>query len=314
MDEFALIRRYFAGLTTHDDGVRLGIGDDAALLALPPGEELVVTTDALVAGRHYPLDTRPYDLGWKSLAVNLSDLAAMGARPRWFTLSLTLDCAQPDWLAEFSAGLRALADQEGCALVGGDTTRGPQQVGITALGSVPAGRALRRSGARAGDVIAVTGALGDAALGLRLHQAGGAPPELRARLDRPVPRVAAGMALRDLAHAAIDLSDGLAGDLSHVLAASGVGAVVDCARLPASAEFTAHAPPQAEARHALQLQGGDDYELCVCLAPADWDEARRRLGGALHDIGCITVEAGLRFVDASGANIAIPPHGYRHFE
>jgi thiamine-monophosphate kinase len=316
MTEFELIRHYFAGSGASRRDVALGVGDDCALLVPPAGELLAVTTDTLVAGRHYPLTTAPFDIGWKSLAVNLSDLAAMGAQPRWFLLALTLESVDQAWLAEFAAGLRALADEHGIALVGGDTTRGPQAIGITAIGSVPPGAALRRDGARPGDVVCVTGTLGDAALALSLLLAdrhalpAGA---LRTRLDRPQPRVAAGLALRGLAHAALDLSDGLAGDLVHILNASGVGAEIDLGCLPMSPEFAArHVPEQ---RWALQLAGGDDYELCVCIPPDRLDEARaalRALDLPLTPIGHISANPGLRCYD-HGRPVALDLDGYRHF-
>src|SRR5260221_8639588 len=170
MEDLVLVRRYFVELTPARDDVVLGIGDDAALLQPPRGHEVVVTTDTVIAGVRFPYDTEPQAVGWKALAVNLSDLAAMGAEPRWFTLALTLRMADPDWLAGFAAGLGALAGESGVALVGGDTTQGPMSITITAMGTVPAGKALRRSGAKAGDVVCVTGTLGDAALALRLGQ------------------------------------------------------------------------------------------------------------------------------------------------
>lgn len=311
MNEFALIQRYFATLTPAAADVTIGVGDDCALLSVPPGMELAVTTDTLVAGRHFPLDTAPFHIGWKSLAVNLSDLAAMGARPRWFTLALTLQSADDAWLSEFARGLRELATRHAVSLVGGDTTRGPLSLTITAMGLVPSGTALRRDGAQIGDAVCVTGTLGDAALALADVLGGRVAGDLRARLDRPEPRVTAGLALRDLAHAAIDLSDGLGGDLAHVLAASGLGATIDADALPMSVQFAQRVPVD---RRALQIRGGDDYELCVCLPADRVDEARMRLDVPLTVIGCITAETGLRFVDASGATIAIPPHGYRHFE
>lgn len=312
MDEFQLIQRYFASLTPLAADVRLGIGDDAALLWVPAGQELAVTTDTLIAGRHYPLDTAAYDVGWKSLAVNLSDLAAMGAEPRWFTLALTLASPDESWLSEFARGLRDLAGRHRVCLVGGDTTRGPMSITVTAFGVVPTGKALRRDAARVGDAVCVTGTLGDAALALRLGPAAG-DAVLRDRLDRPEPRVLAGMRLRGLASAAIDLSDGLAGDLSHILQASGVGATVDVGCLPASSEFLRGLPPNLS-RLVLQAQGGDDYELCVCIPTRYIEGARAGLDVPLTVIGSVTAEPGLRFVDASGATIAIPPHGYRHFE
>jgi thiamine-monophosphate kinase len=318
MDEFALIRHYFGALTAARSDVVLGIGDDCALLRPTPGSELAVTADTLVAGRHFPVDTAPFDIGWKALAVNLSDLAAMAAEPQWFLLALTLPAADSAWLAAFAAGLRTLADQFGVALIGGDTTRGPLSITITAFGSAPAGTALRRSGARPGDLVCVTGTLGDAALGLQLRGAVVAPTEaddderfLQARLDRPSPRVQAGLALRGLASAAIDLSDGLAGDLGHILTASGVGADLNPAQLPMSAAFArVHAPAQ---RLQLQAAGGDDYELCCCLPPAQLAAAQARLDLPLTVIGEISAQPGLRWHDTRAGAPAPVLHGYRHF-
>ncbi|WP_020648181.1 thiamine-phosphate kinase [Solimonas variicoloris] len=316
MDEFALIRRYFAGLTPDGEGVALGVGDDCALLQPPPGTQIAITCDTLIAGRHFPAETAAFDIGWKALAVNLSDLAAMGARPWTFTLALSLPQADAAWLADFAAGLGALAREAGIALVGGDTTRGPLSITVTALGSVPRGAALRRAGARVGDCICVTGTLGDAALALRRWQAGELPHDddgraLRARLDRPTPRNAAGLALRGIASAAIDLSDGLAGDLGHVCAASGVGAELELAALPASPAFARGA---GSAAAALQLAGGDDYELCVCVPPERLDDARRACAPlALSVVGRIVAEPGLRVRDAGGGIVEHLPQAYRHF-
>lgn len=313
MDEFQLIRHYFACLTAGSEGVLLGIGDDAALLSVPSGQELVVTTDTLVAGRHFPDATRPFDIGWKSLAVNLSDLAAMGATPRWFTLALTLPEQSADWLADFSEGLKALADLHGVALVGGDTTRGPLAITITAMGLVRAGTAMRRDGAVEGDLVCVTGTLGDAALALRQLTEVNADHTLRRRLDRPTPRVEAGQLLGEWGVAAIDISDGLAGDLNHILVASQVGAELRPDRLPQSPAFTRAAPQHAL---ALQLHGGDDYELCVCLRGEDFQVVAPKLaafGLPLTRIGVITATPGLRLRE--GATVrAIDPHGYQHFE
>jgi thiamine-monophosphate kinase len=319
MDEFELIRRYFATLTPPRDDVALGIGDDAALLAPPRGHEVVVSTDTLIAGRHFPEDTDPQAVGWKALAVNLSDLAAMGAEPRWFTLALTLRMVDPDWLAGFAAGLGAMAREAGVALVGGDTTQGPLSITITAMGTVPAGKAIRRSRAKAGDAICVTGTLGDAALGLRLLGEGGGRGEarsadiehLRTRLNRPAPRVAVGAALRELAHAAIDLSDGLAGDLSHILEASGVGAEIRAGKLPMSPAFKALSDP--EERLELQVSGGDDYELCVCLPAANVAKLRKRLDVPLTEVGKVVKGSGLTVLDTKGKKLSLQPFGYRHF-
>ncbi len=312
MDEFALIRKYFAGLTTVRRGVVLGVGDDAALLRVPAGQELAVTTDTLVAGRHFAEETPPEDIGWKSLAVNLSDLAAMGAQPRWFTLALTLRLADPVWLDGFARGLRALAQETGVALVGGDTTQGPLSITITAIGTLPTGSAIRRSGARAGDLVCVTGTLGDAALALRQRADADLPESLKRRLDRPMPRVSAGLALRGKARAVIDLSDGLAGDLQHILDASKVGAEIRADQLPSSPEFRERAAP--EHRLGLQVAGGDDYELCACLPAASVERVAARLDVPLTVIGKITRKRGLRFVDGKGVTIAQDFQAYRHFE
>jgi thiamine-monophosphate kinase len=312
VDEFALIRQFFADLTPSSEGLVLGIGDDAALLEVPASELLVVTTDTLVAGRHFPLDTAPFDIGWKALAVNLSDLAAMAALPRWFTLALTVPTPDAAWLQGFAAGLKALAVPQGIALVGGDTTRGPLTITLTAMGTVPSGQALRRDGARPGDCIAVTGTLGDAALALRQLGRPGADAWLRARLDRPTPRIEVGMALRGLASAALDVSDGLAADLGHILAASGVGAELIAEQLPCSEAFRAQAGDDAL---SLQLHGGDDYELCLCLSPSRFSEAQSRLGALglpLTVIGTVTEAAGL-WLRRDGMLRALPLTGYQHF-
>ena len=317
MDEFALIRKHFQPLLPGSSDVVLGIGDDCALLAPPAGEEFAVTTDTLVAGRHFDLKARPEDIGWKSLAVSLSDLAAMGARPRWFVLALTLEQPEEAWLAAFAQGLKAQAAVAGIALVGGDTTRGPLSVTITAMGTLPAGKAMRRSCAKPDDVVCVTGTLGDAALALQLGLATqcarfDADREyLKLRLNRPTPRLAAGHDLRGLARAAIDLSDGLAGDLQHILEASWVGAEVRVDKLPRSEAFERLSSPAS--RLALQAAGGDDYELCVGIPPERLAEARRKLDVPLTEIGRITREPGLRWLDAGGGPLAFELRGYNHF-
>lgn len=317
MDEFTLIRRWFAELAPSGDGVALGIGDDCALIAPLAGEQLAVTTDTLIAGRHFPCETAAADIGWKSLAVSLSDLAAMGAQPSAFTLALSLPSADETWLKEFAAGLRESAISAGIALVGGDTTRGPLSITITAFGTLPPARALLRSAAQVGDLICVTGTLGDAALALRHWQQGHVPAsanerELRARLDRPMPRIAAGLALRGIAHAAIDLSDGLLGDLGHICTASGVGAEIQIDHLPASRAFDQLAP--LDARFALQLAGGDDYELCLCVPPSQLDAARHACAAVpLTVIGKVVADVGVKLFDAAGAMVKAPTSAYRHF-
>lgn len=310
--EFDLIARIRARVATRADVV-LGIGDDAALLAPPPGRQLVVTADTLNDGVHFPRGTSPADVGWKALAVNLSDLASMGAEPAWCTLSLSLPQSDPAWIEGFLDGFLDLAGQHGIALVGGDTTRGPLSIAVTAMGLVEPGRALRRDGARVGDEVWVTGTLGDAAGGLALLDRE-AVPALRARLDRPTPRVAAGRALAGIATACVDVSDGLLADLGHVCARSHVAAHIDVDALPASAALR-EAFGEAD-RIALQASGGDDYELCF-TAPAD--------AGA--DIGAVSAQLGLRFtrigrivagegvhpVDAKSQPWSSPRRGYDHF-
>ncbi len=313
--EFDLIARIRARAPRRADVV-LGIGDDAAVLAVPHGRQLVVCTDTLNTGVHFPEDTAAEDIGWKALAVNLSDLAAMGAVPAWCTLSLSLprdDAGLADALVD---GLLALAAEHGVGLVGGDTTRGPLSVCVTALGHVAPGGALRRDAARPGDSIWVSGTLGDAAAALALRSRGETmPAALRGRLDRPSPRLALGQALIGLAHACIDVSDGLLADLGHVLDASGVGAEIDVDALPASAALHA-AVADVDARRALQSSGGDDYELCF-TAPAAREAlvraAAAAAGVAVTRIGGIV--AGRDSVCRTGVGeVWHPPRrGYAHF-
>jgi thiamine-monophosphate kinase len=277
------------------------------VLRVPRGRELVVVMDTMVEGVHFPRGTAPADVGWKSLAVNLSDLAAMAAEPAWATLALTLPQPDATWVRAFARGFAALARRHGVALVGGDTTRGRLTVTVQAHGFVPLRRALRRDGARAGDAIFVSGTLGDAAAGLADRR----QATLRARLDRPTPRVALGVALRGVASAAIDVSDGLAADLGHVLDASGVGATLDVDALPTSAALRA-AVPDATRRRALQVGGGDDYELCFTVPTRRFARVAtiaREQRLRLTRIGTIERERGLR--DAAG--LPLERSGYTHF-
>lgn len=324
MPEFDLIEllRARAGFARAD--VRVGIGDDAALLMPPSGQLLAVSTDTLVAGVHFPAQALAADVGWKALAVNLSDLAAVGATPAWALLALSLPNAEAGWVTGFADGFAALAREHGVALVGGDTTQGSLAVTITVHGFVPEGQALLRSGARAGDGVFVTGTLGDAAAGLccldaelgaELRAAGGVRcEELIARLNRPVPRAAQGRLLRGRASACIDVSDGLAADLAHVCTASGVGAEVDATTLPASpALLAACAPAQ---RLAFQLAGGDDYELCFCAPEAQAHDLLAdlaRSGCGATRIGRVVAGSGVRVLDARGGEIALPRRGWEHF-
>ena len=310
--EFDLIARIRVRAGTRGDVV-LGIGDDAALLAPPPGRQLVVTADTLNDGVHFPRGTSPADIGWKALAVNLSDLASMGAEPAWCTLSLSLPQSDPAWIEGFLDGFLDLAGQHGIALVGGDTTRGPLSIAVTAMGLVEPGRALRRDGARVGDEVWVTGTLGDAAGGLALLDRE-AVPALRARLDRPTPRVAAGRALAGIATACVDVSDGLLADLGHVCARSHVAARIDVDALPASAALM-EVIGEAD-RIALQASGGDDYELCFTApadAGADIGAVSAQLGLRITRIGRIVAGEGVHPVDAKSQPWSSPRRGYDHF-
>lgn len=322
MPEFALIDRLRARAATRGD-VPLGIGDDAALLQPPAGEHLAITSDTLNAGVHFPPETAPADIGWKTLAVNLSDLAAMGAQPRWCTLSLSLPSEDSAWLEAFADGFFALADQHGIALVGGDTTRGPLSLSVTALGSVPPGAALRRDAASPGEDVWVTGAPGEAAAALWLWQRGelevsqaSADPwreVLRQRLLRPVPRVEAGLRLRGLARACVDVSDGLLADLGHVCARSGVGAELRLEALVPTAPLWAF---DASLRHAWQFTGGDDYELCFTAAAVDREVIGQALAFAGVEgtvVGRIVQGRGVRVLDAEGAAWEPTRTGYQHF-
>lgn len=297
--------------------VILGIGDDAALLSVPPGKQLVVAMDTLNSGVHFPADTAPADIGWKALAVNLSDLAAMAATPAWCTLSLSLPQPDAKWLDGFLGGFLELAALHDVALVGGDTTRGPLSVCVTVHGLVEPRGALLRSSACVGDDVWVTGTLGDAAAALRQWQSGDAmDPALRARLDRPTPRIAAGLALAGIAHACIDVSDGLLADIGHVCRASRVGAQIEVDALPASAAL--HASFDLATRRELQAAGGDDYELCFTAAKharLAVQEAMNACDVPATRIGRITAEAGnVLLRDAASAEWSPRRAGYVHFE
>jgi len=310
--EFDLIARVRARAGTRADVV-LGIGDDAALLAPPSGRQLVVTADTLNDGIHFPHGTLPADIGWKALAVNLSDLASMGAEPAWCTLSLSLPQSEAAWIDGFLDGFVALAEQHGIVLVGGDTTRGPLSISVTAMGFVDAGSALRRDGARAGDDVWVTGTLGDAAGGLALL---GRDPAhaLRTRLDRPTPRMEAGRALVGIATACVDVSDGLLADLGHIASWSHVGAIVDIDTLPASDALCATF--DAATRMPMQTSGGDDYELCF-TAPADARACITALASQLDlritRIGRMVAGEGVHPVRSDGEPWTPPRRGYDHF-
>lgn len=316
MHEFDLIARIRArvGEDTRADDVVLGVGDDAAVLQVAGGERLVATADTLVEGVHFAVGDAPPVIGHKALAVNLSDLAAMGATPRWLLLNLVLPDGDPDWLDGFLDGWLPLAQRHRARLVGGDLTSGPRCVTVQALGTLPAGSELRRSGARPGDRVWVSGALGGAARALELRKAGeSVPKEWATRLDRPEPRLALGEHLRGLAGACIDVSDGLFADLGHVLTASGVGARVSLARLPLAPGLERL---DEDHRWALGGSGGDDYELCFTApagASARVQALSESLGLALTDIGEIEADGGLRCIAPDGAAWTPRASGYRHF-
>ncbi len=314
MTEFELIRRYFARQPITRSDVAAGIGDDAALLRLPPGQQLAVTSDLLVSGVHFFADVDPISLGHKALAVNLSDLAAMGAEPAWFMLNLSLPEINADWLDGFCQGLFNLAREFNVQLVGGDTTRGPLVIGIEAHGFVPETSALRRSGAKVGDKIYVTGNLGDAAFALQhclgKQQFSESDADILAKkLHRPTPRVREGMALRGLAHSAIDISDGLLADLGHILDMSHVGARIFLERMPLS---TLGRKYLKEAGWETILAGGDDYELCFTV-PSQNIAALEKLNLNFHCIGEIEAQPGLRIVDESGQAYHPLKMGHDHF-
>lgn len=323
MGEFDLIDRFFKRPVRR---AALGVGDDCALLNPTPGMQLAISTDLLLEGRHFLSTVDPVRLGHKALAVNLSDLAACGARPLAFTLALALPEAIDAWLEGFSRGLFALADAHDCELIGGDTTRGPLAICITVFGEVPPGQALLRSGARPGDDLYVSGTLGDARLALEVFRGTRSVPQAafeaaRERMEQPTPRVALGLALRGVATAAADISDGLVGDLGHILKASGAGAWIDTSiaiNLIAARGHLTLEGGQSDAEFALEcvLAGGDDYELVFTAPP----EARNRVKAAavqtrtpVTRIGRIEAEPGLRLVDGSGAPVAGRFTSFDHF-
>ncbi len=319
--EFELIQRYFHR-PSRDPDVVVGVGDDAAVVRVADGHQLVLAVDMLVESRHFLPGADPESLGHKVLAVNLSDLAAMGARPRWALLAGALPDSDAEWLSAFSRGLFALADEHGVTLIGGDTTRGPRNLCLTIAGDVPTGQAIRRRGAAPGDEIWVSGTLGDAMLALEALQGRTTLPArdfaaARRRLERPEPRVALGQALRGVASAMLDVSDGLTGDLGHILDASRVGAVIDLARVPRSPALAAKlAGPYRALSLRCLLAGGDDYELCF-TAPRALRERIETLAtshGPLAQVGAVTPgEAGFVVRDEQGMPLTVLPRGFDHF-
>jgi thiamine-monophosphate kinase len=322
LTEFELIRRYFQR-PSHDPDVVVGVGDDAAVVRVTDGHELVLAVDMMVESRHFLPGTDPESLGHKVLAVNLSDIAAMGARPRWALLAGALPDSDASWLEAFSRGLFGLADAHGVSLIGGDTTRGPRNLCVTIAGEVPIGRAILRKGAAPGDDVWVSGTLGDAMLALAVLQRRTTLPlsefaATRCRLERPEPRVRLGQALRGVASAMLDVSDGLTGDLGHILEASDVGAIVDVARVPRSPALDAKLlGPERELALRCLLAGGDDYELCFTASPA-MRERIRTLATAdlpLSQVGTVTPRAaGFVVRDESGTALNALPRAFDHFE
>jgi len=318
LSESALIERFFRACGAQRTDVIVGVGDDAALLSVPPASELVASTDTLVAGVHFPHGMPPAAIGHRALAVNLSDLAAMGARPAWALLALTLPEAEEAWLSEFAAGLDALARTHDVALVGGDTTRGPLCITVQLLGLVPSGSALRRSGGHAGDALFVSGTPGDAAAGLALEEGKlVAPTEagayLRERFLLPTPRMALGERLRDHASACIDVSDGLLGDAAKLATASGTGAELSFEALPVS-EPLKRALGEERARE-LALTGGDDYELCFSVHPQNVARLLAELpptSWGYTRIGALRSTPGA-VVTREGAVMEFSHSGYQHF-
>ncbi|WP_180063319.1 thiamine-phosphate kinase [Acinetobacter sp. YH16042] len=304
MAEFSIIDTYFN--RQNINSVDLGVGDDSALLTPPPQQQLVICADTLVAGRHFPLDTKPHAIGWKSVAVNLSDIAAMGAKPHSILLALSLPQIDHDWLKGFSQGLYDCCDQFGVSLIGGDTTQSPHlTISVTALGWVESGQAVPRSGAKIGDYICVSGQVGDAAFGLKHlgHQ-------LQKRLDYPMPRCLLGQQLKGLANSMIDVSDGLAQDLGHILAASHVGAEIELDQLPIDHDVK---QLQQEKQWQYALAGGDDYELCFTISPQNYKKLLQlELDVNISKIGQITPNLGIRY-NNHGVDQVIKFKGYQHF-
>lgn len=318
MAEFDLIAQYFTRPGTADvSNPDLGIGDDAALISVMPGYQLAVSADMSVSGTHFFAEADPYSIGWKALAVNISDMAAMGANPKWATLSIALPEINHDWLQGFSQGLFACADNYGVLVIGGDTTRGPLNIAINILGEVPLGKAIKRSGAQVGDDIWVSGTLGKAALWLQnklgkldLHAEDVA--NFAPAMHQPQPRVALGLALRDIAHTALDISDGLLADLNHILQASGKGAELDWALF--SKPQLVNNIAQSVLQQAV-LAGGDDYELCFTVSAQRRDEVlalSEKLNLPLTRIGSITEATGLNVSDGE-VQIELSQKGYLHF-
>ncbi|MFQ5659502.1 MAG: thiamine-phosphate kinase [Gammaproteobacteria bacterium] len=319
LNEFEIIDRYFKSLTGEAVGVTCGIGDDAAVIGLPTGMELVTSVDTLISGVHFQTDTDPYDIGFKSLAVNLSDIAAMAAEPRWVTLALTVPENNPAWLESFARGFADLAKRYSVSLIGGDLTRGPLSITVQILGTVPCGAAIKRSGAVPGDSIYVSGCLGGAGFALKVlngecNDTEELSAECLTRLLRPIPRIELGAGLRGLASAVIDISDGLAVDLGHILRASSVGAVIELGKVPvcdALAQIT-----DEDILWQTALCSGDDYELCFTLPVSNCRQLQRmeiEMDCSVTCIGRIVENEAIRWLQSDGSEYDLRCSGYRHF-
>ena len=319
MTEFELIDQFFRSIARQRDDVAIGIGDDSAVMDLPAGYQLAMSTDTLVAGVHFPQLTSAEDIGYKSLAVNLSDLAAMGATPAWATLNLTLPDEDHVWLGKFSQGFAELLQRYNMQLVGGDTTHGPLSISVTVSGLLPRGRALRRNGARAGDLIYVSGTIGDAGIGLKKTLSSveykTSLQHCVSRLNRPTPRVELGKSLLDISECAIDISDGLLADLAHITQHSDCAALIELNKIPLSSELQQY---YADGIDWLQiLSSGDDYELCFTLHPDRADELETLARQAYTRVTCIgeiKEGAGVQCIQADGTPLQVVSTGYRHFD
>jgi len=320
VSEFDLINQYFKTLVSPRDDVLLGPGDDCALLSPPPGKVLAVSTDTLISGVHFPASTQPEDIGYKALAVNLSDLAAVGAEPSWITMSISLPEINQQWLQAFHQGLKKMVDHFGVQIVGGDTCKGPLSITVQAHGFVPENVFCRRNTARAGEVICVTGNLGDAALGLLVAQNKLKPESERVKTyllkqyRAPYPRVAAGIVLRGRATSGIDVSDGLLADLGHISRASNVGALLRWEKIPVSKQAAQVADKKLLMKSALS--GGDDYELCFTVKENDLDattQALETVGIPCIPIGRMTGKPGVRVVDGE-KEVKVAEFGFKHFD
>jgi len=318
--EFELIEKFFATQTKQRNDVALGIGDDAAIVTIPDGQQLVITTDTLVAEVHFSAITSAYDIGYKSIAVNLSDLAAMGATPSWVTLALTLPCVRENWLQEFCQGFFDLAADYQIQLIGGNLSQGPLSITVEAFGFIPFNQALMRNQAKAGDLIYITNSLGDAALGLlnlqeKVTLSASDKKIALAKLNRPEPQIEIGSKLRGIASAAIDISDGLLADLGHILAKSNVGALIQLEKIPIGASLL-HTLASDDAL-TLALSGGDDYELCFTVPQEKQTALEKALPKNLYHLTCIgtiTSQKGLDLQYQNGKQYSGEHYGYQHFQ